>query len=48
MAHLKKSPCAYNIKLSLNELSIVILSKKKSFQTTLKSRNGFRVFDMIR
>ena len=30
------------------KLYTVIIPKKKSFQTLLKSRNRFRVFDMIR
>ena len=48
MAYLKNSQCAYNCKLNLNEPCTIIISKKISFQTLLKSGNRFRVFDMIR
>ena len=48
MAHLKNSQCAYNSKYSLNEtIYILIIPKKKSFETFLKIRNGFKVFDMF-
>ena len=48
MAHLKNSQCAYNSKYSLNEtIYILIIPKKKSFETFLKIRNGFKVFDML-
>ena len=57
MAYLKNSHCAYNSaynkcahnKLSLNEtIMTVIIPKKKSLQTLIKSRDRFRVFDKIR
>ena len=37
MAYLKNSQCAYNCKLNLNEPCTIIISKKISFQTLLKS-----------
>ena len=47
MVHLKNSQCALVNKVYM-KLYTVIIPKKKSFQTLLKSRNRFRVFDMIR